>query len=59
MRDLVKQYIEENFILDKVILKDCLLLPGGVYLTDQSGDTLLFYYDVNVDEIKFKEGKNV
>jgi len=59
VRDLVKQYIEENFILDKVILKDCLLLPGGVYLTDQSGDTLLFYYDVNVDEIKFKEGKNV
>jgi phage-related protein len=42
----VIEYIENNFDIELVKIKDFPVLPGGTIVIDSNGDEILFYWDI-------------
>lgn len=54
MKNEVANFINENFEVEKFNISDCKLFPAGKILTDQEGNAILIYFDINTDKVTFK-----
>ncbi|EGD50345.1 hypothetical protein TheetDRAFT_2851 [Thermoanaerobacter ethanolicus JW 200] len=43
MRERVMEFLREQLELDKVILEKCDLMPGGVFVKDREGKSMLVF----------------
>lgn len=50
----VQKWLEENFELSQFEIKEMPIVPGGVVLKDRDGETMLVYWDILAQKIKFE-----
>jgi len=53
MRERVMEFLREQLELDKVILEKCDLMPGGVFVKDREGKSMLVFYDFMKDKVDY------
>jgi hypothetical protein len=52
-RDKVLEFLKDNFEIDKFVLEDCNFMPGGIFIKDKEGKTMLFFYDFMKDKVEY------
>lgn len=50
----VQNFIEQNFDLEKWELLEFPFYPGGVLLKDKTGESIVIYYDILKNKVKWE-----
>jgi len=53
MRDKVMEFLREHLEIDEFTLEDCNFMPGGVFVKDREGKSMLFFYDFKKDKVDY------
>ncbi len=54
MQEKVRAWIEQHFDISSITIEEYPLLPGGHLITDKDGKTMVVFYDILADEIKYR-----
>lgn len=53
MRERVMEFLREQLELDKFVLEKCNFIPGGVFVKDREGKSMLVFYDFMKDKVDY------
>ncbi|TCO54468.1 hypothetical protein EV203_1521 [Caldanaerobacter subterraneus] len=53
MRERVMEFLKEQLELDKFTLEECHFMPGGVFVKDGEGKSMLVFYDFMKDKVDY------
>lgn len=54
MKEKVLAWIRKNFHIESLELEDFPVLPGGVIIRDSNNETMLVYWDIMTQKVKYE-----
>lgn len=54
-RSHVQKWLEENFHLEQFQIQEMPIVPGGVIIKDKANETMLIYWDILEQRIKYDQ----